>query len=112
MEKIKENKTNVQHLRELLTKDKEEIIEFLEAVETDLEKRKDKIKELEEDLEDAKDDSGDEDDEEKYDNTIDTGMEPLHWSCPNLAIMSLMETFEEKFTKYGHIQMELLLKTL
>lgn len=112
MTTTKENKTNIQHLRELLTKGHEERIEFLEAVETELKVKKDRIVELEEDLEDAKDNSDDEDSEMNYENTIDTGMEPLHWSCPNLGIMSMMETFEEKLTKHGHIKMETLLKAL
>lgn len=48
-------------------------------------------------------------------NQIDTRMgdkEILYWHCDNIAIQSLMETFEEKLYKLGHIQLEAALTVL
>lgn len=106
----KVEKTNVQYLRELIEKGHDERMEFLEAVEKELAGKIEKIEELEGELDTS--DSGDDDEEPEYANTIETDMEPLQWQCGNIAIQSLMETFEEKLHKLGHIQLEAALTAL
>lgn len=111
----KVEKTNVEYLRELIDKGQEERMEFLEAIENELSEAKDKISELEDQLETCKEDSVEEDEELEYENTIDVNMGPkdfLYWQCNNIAIQVLMEVFEEKLKKLGHIKLETALNDL
>lgn len=98
-------KTNLDYLRDCI-KGNDEAVEFLDAVVKEIKVKDKRISSLEDDC-----DCG-EYEEMSYENTIDTGMEPLGWSCPNLGIISLMEIFEEKLEKLGHIRLENALKSL
>jgi len=98
-------KTNIEYLRDCI-KGNEEANEFLDAVIKEIKAKDKRVKALEDDCD------CDEYEDRSYENTIDTGMEPLEWSCPNLGIISLMETFEEKLEKLGHIRLEAAIKSL
>lgn len=98
---MSKTKTNVNYLRELIV-GQLEANEFLDAVLIDIQLKDKKIKELQDEDCDCVD----------YDETIETGMEPLNWSCANLGIQSMMESFGEKLKKVGYIKMEEYLKSL
>lgn len=108
-------KTNVQYLRELITVGHEERIEFLEAIETELDNKNERILELEGELEEAGPDENAEQEEPEYANSEDIYLgsaEELKWDCANLAVQEMMEVLVKKVKKYGPLTIESLLNTI
>lgn len=114
----KNEKTNIQYLREILNMNmsdtyREEALEFLESVEKEQKNYKEKIVVLEKNYESLIDEEDDEESpDHHYSEWIETGMEPIGWTCSNLAIQGLMETFGNKLQKHGHVKLESFLNCL
>lgn len=106
-------KTNVEYLRDLLTKEYEEQLEFLEAIKDELEKKDEKIFELEGDLEVANE--KDDDEESEFENSEDIMLgvrENLKWSCDNISVYGMMEVLVEKVREKGAVFVETILRTI
>ena len=113
----KKEKTNIEYLREMLNTNmsdsyREEALEFLEAVEKEQKAYREKITVLETDPESLVDEEDEESSDHHYLEWIETGMEPLGWTCPNLAIQGLMEVLGDKLQKHGHLKIEAHLNAL
>lgn len=85
-------KTNIEHLRDIINAEmfnKEEALEFLEAIEkekTALEKQVDDDFDIE---------------EPPVLNTIDCGIGEIEWIADNLQLELLMENLEERIKEHG-----------
>lgn len=113
MTELQKKKTNVEYLRDLIIEGHEERIEFLEAVEKELEDKDERILDLQGELEDSDDEAEPQELEYEHSEDIYLGvMEELKWDCPNLAVKSMMEVFIEKLKKHGALKLENLLSDL
>lgn len=134
MPAILKEKTNIDYLRHILDTlgnlmgpdNYKESIEWLDAIQNELDVANEKQKACESELTDKEDEIytleekvtslqnqiEEEKEERDYEDEIDTGMEPLRWSCGNIAIKSMMEALEEKLPKVGHRKIENILNAL
>jgi len=107
-------KTNAEHLRDIIEKNmpesnKDEAMEFVEAMEIEISEKADEVKDLEDEIENI------EETEPKYDNEVEYGNGPkeaLYWKCDNLAVQSMMEALEDKLAKCGPLKIEQLLNLI
>ena len=97
---MKAEKTNIEHLRAIIGKEmfvKEEALEFLEAIETEMEQAQsetnseiqkygDRIDELE---------------SQELGNTIECGIGTINWEADNLQLEMIMEALEERIKSQG-----------
>lgn len=103
-------KTNIEHLRAIINEkmfDKDEALEFLEAIEEEMEnndtitdlqdqldKAETKIYELEDEL----------NEEPEPDNIIDCGIGTIEWEADNVQLQLLMENLEERIKEHGALK--------
>ena len=107
-------KTNVEHLHDLLTKGQDERLEFLEAIKAEMKAKDETIASLQKIVDTHELESNDEDDDEQYSDEIDAGIGTIEYRIEtgNIQLQSLMEVFEEKIKKYGSLKIENILSAL
>lgn len=92
---MKSEKTNIEHLRDIIEKEmfnKVEALEFLDAIEDELEKTSSEL-----------DDANDGVREYEGENTIDCGIGNIEWSADNIQLIALMENLEERIKLHGSL---------
>lgn len=99
-------KTNIEHLRAIIDEklfDKDEALEFLDAIEeeiTSLENQKDGL----DDEIDSYKDKVIELEENQSENTIDCGIGKIDWSADNLQLELLMENLTDRIKEHGALK--------
>lgn len=103
---MKDEKSNAQHLKDLLTimkgilpKEGEEAMEFLEAIEEEIIDKGDEIRKLTREIDELEED--DDSEEASPSNESDLGLDTLRWELVNgnIVIDGLMESFIESVQK-------------
>lgn len=101
-------KTNIEHLRAIIDEklfDKDEALEFLEAIEDELKEADDKCSDLEIELNSANDKVKELEDEEwESENTIECGIGKIEYTTDNLQLEILMENLEERIKEHGALK--------
>lgn len=93
-------KTNIEHLRAIINKEmfvKEEALEFLDYIETEMEQAQretnSEIEKLEEKVYELVG--------EELGNTIECGIGTIQWEADNLQLQEIMEALEERIKTQG-----------
>lgn len=99
-------KTNIEHLRAILDEklfDKDEALEFLDAIEGEITTLEDKKSDLEDEIDSFKDNVN-ELEESQTENTIDCGIGKIDYSADNLQLELLMENLAERIKEHGALK--------
>ena len=107
-------KTNIEHLHDLLTKGQDERLEFLEAIKAEMADKDKKIESLQKQIETLEAEYDGEPDEDEFTDEINTGIGVIDYRIEtgNLQLTSLMEVFEEKIKKHTPRKIEQVLEAL
>lgn len=96
-------KTNIEHLRSIIDAEmfnKEEALEFLDSIESEIEQAQSEtnseISKLEEKVEELEN--------EELGNEIECGIGKIQWEADNLQLELLMENLEERIKEYGPLK--------
>lgn len=97
---MQNEKTNIEHLRAIIQKEmfvKEEALEFLDSIKTEMEQAKSQtnseISKLEERVEELE--------MQELGNIIDCGIGTINWDADNIQLEMIMEALEERIKSQG-----------